>query len=83
MITFMEGRLSSMKGRVMSRGGSRSVLFWWRLMLVTVGFSVGIGGFGALPREIVVVWPGEAGRVKRLVDGGVDRRRVGALDAAG
>jgi hypothetical protein len=36
--SLMESLLSSMKGRAMSRGGSRSVSFWRRLMLVTVGF---------------------------------------------
>jgi hypothetical protein len=30
-----------MKGRVMSRGGSRSASFWLRLRLVTVGFLGG------------------------------------------
>jgi hypothetical protein len=37
-VAHMEEWLSSMKGRVVSRGGSRSAPFWGRLMLVTVGF---------------------------------------------
>jgi hypothetical protein len=42
-----------------------------------------VKGFRGFAPDFVVLLPGEAGRVKRLAAGRIDRRRFVALDAAG